>query len=84
MPALPPLTLIQGEAHVERSELGALHEHLHALVSTHLLVCREEHGMEEGTGASPSLPPPGPLSMLPWVPPAHLMPSDMETPPAPS
>lgn len=79
MPAVLPLTLVQGKAHVERSELGTLHEHLHALVSAHLLICGGEPGMEEGTGASPSPPPPGPPST-----PAHLMSSDMETPPASS
>lgn len=56
MPALPLLTLIHGKAHVECFELRALHEHLHALVSTHLLICGGEPGMEEGTGASPSPP----------------------------
>lgn len=69
-PTLPPLTLVQGKAHVERSELRALHEHLHALVSAHLLVCREKFAGEKGvpqpgtpapsfpTGCPQSWPPP--------------------------
>lgn len=79
VPALPPLTLIHGKAHVECFELRALHEHLHALVSTHLLICGGESGMEEGTGASPS-PPLSLPSMPAWMPSAH--PMDMETSPA--
>lgn len=67
MPALPPLTLVQGKAHVERSELGLLHKHLHAFVSTHLLVCGGEPGMEEGTRAPPGPPPPSPPSTPAWV-----------------
>lgn len=68
VPALPPLTLIQSEAHIECFELGSLHEHLHALVSTHLLICREEPGVEAGTRVSPSPPP---LVLLPCQPGCH-------------
>lgn len=82
MPAQPPLTFIHGKAHVECFELRALHEHLHALVSAHLLICGGEPGMEEGTGVSPSPPPPSPPSMPAWMPSAHPMSSDMETSPA--
>jgi len=82
IPPLPSLTLVQGEAHIEGSELRALHKHLHALVSAHLLVCRGEPGMEEGTGVSPSPPPPASLSTPAWVPPACPVSSDLETPPA--
>lgn len=84
VPALPPLTLVQGKAHVECSELGTLHKHLHALVATHLLICGGEPCMEEGTGASSGPLHPGPPSMPAWVPPVHPMSLDMETLPASS
>lgn len=79
MPAL--LTLIHGKAHVECFELRALHEHLHALVPAHLLICGGESAMVEGTRASPS---PSPPSMSAWMPSAHLMSLHMETSPASS